>query len=102
MIPNDAAYSASTGAAPQSNVLKGTAKVIVWPSLANQAATWYLLDGSRALKPFIYQNRIAPQFSFLNKPTDTPVFMQDEFLYGVRARGAGAYGVWWTALQASA
>lgn len=100
MIGNDQSWAGTTGAAPESNVLKGTAKVVCWPSLANQPTTWYLLDGSRALKPFIYQNRIAPQFSFLNKPTDTPVFMQDEFIYGVRARGAGAFGMWWLAAQA--
>jgi phage major head subunit gpT-like protein len=92
---------AVSGASQQTNVLKGTADVLVWPSLSNEPTAWYLLCTNRALKPFVYQDRIAPEFAFLNAPTDPNVFLQDEYIYGVRARGAGAYGMWWLAAKAS-
>ncbi len=78
-------------AAAQTNVLKGTADVMVWPRLAGEDDTWYLLDLSKPVKPFVIQLRAAPEFQFLNRPTDPNVFMRDEYLFGVRARGA-AFG----------
>ncbi|MBL4876695.1 MAG: Mu-like prophage major head subunit gpT family protein [Cohaesibacteraceae bacterium] len=57
-------------------------------------AKWYLLDASRALKPFIRQQRKKPEFTALTDTTSERVFMLDEVLYGVSSREAAGYGFW--------
>ncbi|WP_274879445.1 Mu-like prophage major head subunit gpT family protein [Vibrio harveyi] len=56
---------------------------------------WFLLDTSRPLKPLIYQRR--KDYNLTNK-TDAAdsdhVYMLDEFLYGVDARGNWGFGFW--------
>ncbi len=46
-------------------------------------APWMLIDNSKGMMPFIYQEAIAPTFVSKDKPDDDNVFMQNEFLYGV-------------------
>lgn len=56
---------------------------------------WYLLDVSRSLKPFIYQERKA--FGNLvrkDDPKDDNVFMRKQFLYGLDGRANAGYGFW--------
>lgn len=58
------------------------------------ATKWYVFDTSKALLPLIFQERSAPKFSSLMNPNQSDsVFLRDEYLYGVRARGAAAYGL---------
>lgn len=56
---------------------------------------WFLLDINRPLKPLIYQRR--KDYNLSNK-TDASssdhVYMTDEFLYGVDARGNWGFGFW--------
>lgn len=76
----------------QTNVLKGTADVLVNPYLTSDTA-WYLLCTKRAIKPMIFQLRAAPEFTYLNKPEDPNVFFQEQYIFGVRARGAAGYSL---------
>ena len=46
------------------------------------------------MPPVIATPRTAPEFTALTKPDDENVFKRDEFLYGVRARGAAGLGPW--------
>jgi phage major head subunit gpT-like protein len=55
---------------------------------------WYLLDSSRAIKPFIFQLRRAVQLVRMDRQDDEQVFMRKKFRYGVDYRGAAAYGLW--------
>lgn len=55
---------------------------------------WYLLDTSRAIKPFIFQLRRAVQLVRMDREDDEQVFMRKKFRYGVDYRGAAAYGLW--------
>ncbi|MBK5072570.1 Mu-like prophage major head subunit gpT family protein [Budviciaceae bacterium CWB-B4] len=56
---------------------------------------WYLMDTTKPLKPFIFQERIKPQLTNkLSDQTSDHVFMEDEFLYGIRARSAVGFGLW--------
>ena len=55
---------------------------------------WFLLDVTRAIKPFIFQNRRPAQFVAKDDPTDTRVFMNKEFTYGVDMRCNAGYGLW--------
>lgn len=89
-----AAFGQNAAGGFQSNVLKGVADLFVWPRLAGQDTTWYVADVSKPVKPLIFQQRSAPEFQFLNRPTDPEVFMRDEYLFGVRARGEGAGALW--------
>lgn len=55
--------------------------------------SWFLLDGSKILKPFIYQPRrpfkIVPKFSL----TDPSVFFDNEFVWGVDGRCNAGFGL---------
>ncbi len=55
---------------------------------------WYLLDTSRAIKPFIFQLRRGVQLVRMDQVEDEQVFMRKKFRYGVDYRGAAAYGLW--------
>jgi phage major head subunit gpT-like protein len=87
-----AAERNSSGA---TNVLKGTAEMLVVPELANQPTTWYLADVSKGIKPFIWQLRESPKLTQLTEVSDANVFMQDQYLWGIKARGVAGYGPWW-------
>jgi len=76
------------------NVFKGTAELMVVPALAGADTAWYLLCTTKALKPFIFQERKAPKFDALIDEKDENVFMRKQFLYGVHSRANGGYGFW--------
>ena len=61
---------------------------------AGAGPAWYLLDASRAVKPLIFQERAAPKLTPLTKESDENVFLEDEYLYGVRARSNAGFGLW--------
>ncbi len=67
-------------------------------SVANVSAgtgpAWYLLDTSRAVKPFIFQLRREVQLVRMDRPDDEHAFMRKKLRYGVDYRGAAAYGLW--------
>ncbi len=94
MIPN------SAGTAPQTNIYKGSADLLVVPQLSNQPTSWYLLDISRPIRPFVFQLREAPQFTYLNNPNDLNVFQRREYLFGVHARGNAGYALWFLGAKA--
>lgn len=98
-------HGSNTAANAIDNVMRGTARVIVAPQLSTAAGgsdtTWYLLDSSRPVKPFLFVERKAPEFSQLTAGSEH-AFKDDEFLYGVRARGAAAYGPFWLACKCTA
>lgn len=100
-----AATIVESGAAVD-NVLRGLCEVVVAPQLSTAAGgsdtTWYLLDCSRPIKPFIFQQRQAPEMVSLTSPTDEYVMLRNKFLYGVKARGAAGYGPFWLAAKCSA
>lgn len=77
-----------------SNVLKGTAKILVEPSLAAHPDYWFLLCTNRFLKPLIYQVRQPIKFASLTKDTDDNVFKHNEYLYGADGRCNAGYGFW--------
>jgi len=55
---------------------------------------WALLCLSGSLKPFIVQRRTQPEFDQITDTGNDHVFMQDEYLYGIRYRGSFGYGLW--------
>lgn len=70
-------------------------KKVVKNYQAGDKAPWYLLDCSRALKPFIYQNRRPARFVRKDDPNKSDrVFETDEFRYGVDCRSNAGFGFW--------
>lgn len=55
---------------------------------------WFLLDVSRPLRPFIFQERTAPELQVITNPDNDYVFMKDKIPYGIRYRCNGGYGFW--------
>ncbi len=55
---------------------------------------WYLLDVSRPIKPFIFQERKATEFVALDNPSDAPVFIKNQFVYGAYRRNNAGFGLW--------
>lgn len=81
----------------KANPYKGTAELVVDARITSDTA-WFLLDTSKPVKPFIYQERKAPVFVQQTSTDSEDVFKRGNFLFGVEARAAGGYGFWQTAV----
>lgn len=62
--------------------------------------SWYLLDTTKVIKPFIVQEADALELQTLTDANDEFVIMKDGYFYGLRARYAIAYGFWQFAYKA--
>ncbi len=69
---------------------------------AGAGASWFLLDVSRAIKPFIFQQRKKYKFTSLVDEKDQNVFMRKEYLYGIDGRCEAGYGLWQMAFGSKA
>ncbi|MGC0151196.1 Mu-like prophage major head subunit gpT family protein [Chromobacterium vaccinii] len=75
------------------NPYRNTATVVAAPWL-NSDTAWFLLDTSRPIKPFIYQERKKPNFVQQTDPQADDVFNRKKYKFGAEARAAGGYGFW--------
>ncbi|MFZ6644425.1 Mu-like prophage major head subunit gpT family protein [Undibacterium sp. TJN25] len=75
------------------NPYKNAFELVVNPRLKSRTA-WYLLDTTKPVKPFIYQERKAPVFVQQTDPNADDVFSRKQFKFGAEARAAGGYGFW--------
>lgn len=69
---------------------------------AGAGDAWYLLDTSRGIKPVIWQQREDYTFTALTQDNDPHVFLNDEYVYGVRARANAGFGLWQLAFGSKA
>ena len=76
------------------NVLKGTAELLVVTELADQPDYWFLLATQKALKPIIYQKRKPIKLTSKTNDNDDTVFMKDQFIWGADGRSNAGYGFW--------
>jgi phage major head subunit gpT-like protein len=76
-----------------SNPYRGTFEVVVDARITSDTA-WYLLDTTKAVKPFIYQERKAPVFVSQTDMSSDDVFSRKKYKFGAEARAAGGYGFW--------
>ncbi len=58
------------------------------------APGWVLLDTTKVVKPFIFQERKPYTFVRMDHEADEKVFMRGEYRYGVEARVNAGYGLW--------
>jgi len=77
----------------KANPFRGTAEVVVDGRITSDTA-WFLLDTSKSIKPFVYQERKAPVFVSQTDPEADDVFNRKKFKFGAEARAAGGYGFW--------
>lgn len=94
----------ANAAQAQSNVvpmLSGSVKPLMVPQLAGADDTWYAMATKKAVRPFTYQVRKAPQFIPLDKPNDMQVFLHKKFIYGSDCRDAAGYSLWFLAAKAA-
>ena len=75
------------------NPYKGTARLVVNPRLTSTTA-WFLHCTSMPVKPFVYQERKAPNFVEQTDAQTDNVFMRKKFRFGAEARAAGGYAFW--------
>ncbi|WP_427340612.1 Mu-like prophage major head subunit gpT family protein [Caloranaerobacter sp. DY30410] len=76
------------------NIYKGSAELLVAPELSVNPTAWFLLDTSKPVKPFIFQQRKKPKFVAMTKETDANVFFHKEYIYGADSRDNAGYGLW--------
>jgi phage major head subunit gpT-like protein len=57
-------------------------------------AFWFVIDASRALRPFIFQLRREYAMTRMNTMTDEAVFNRREFRFGVDGRANTGVGLW--------
>jgi phage major head subunit gpT-like protein len=91
-----------SAATSQPNMMKGTFEVLMLPEFGNQPTTWYFLDTSKPINPFVHQERMAPKFEALIAPTDANVFNLKKYKFGVDARWVPGFGPWFLAARAIA
>lgn len=77
----------------QPNPYKGTFEVVEDARILSDTA-WLLLDTTKPVKPFIYQDRKSPVFVQATDPQSDDVFMRKTFKFGAEARAAFGYGFW--------
>ena len=71
--------------------------------VAGAGAPWYLLDCSKVLKPFIFQERTKPELEMKFDPsTSDSVFKSDRFEWGIRYRCNVGFGFWQLARKSQA
>lgn len=80
----------------KANPFKGAYEVVVEPRLRSRSA-WFLLDTTKPVLPFIYQERKKPVLVEQTDPQSDAVFSTKKFKFGAEARAAGGYGFWQTA-----
>jgi len=78
------------------NPYKGMAEVVCDGRLSSDTA-WFLLDTTRPVKPFIYQETKKAHFVSQVNPEADDVFMRGEYKFGAEAEAAAGYGFWQTA-----
>lgn len=84
---------ASTVSTGGENVQKGSARVEVFNRLADSAA-WYLMDAGKAVKPFIFQEEVAPELNAQTEAgTSERVLLTATYLYAAYARHNAGYGM---------
>lgn len=74
----------------------GTGAVTTASNLvAGAEPAWYLLDTSKALKPFIFQERTKPEMETkFSAATSDNVFNLDQYQWGIRYRCNAGFGFW--------
>jgi phage major head subunit gpT-like protein len=101
-VLNSAYWPDASGAGQHAaNVMQGVLNLVVSSRLST-TTEWHVFDCSHPVRPWIVQQRVAPEFSSLDDPNNNEAaFMRDEYLYGVRSRDNAGAGLWQYAYKAA-
>lgn len=96
-----ASFGQNANGVMQTNVMKGTADLLVLPELGADSTTWYLMDTTKAVLPFILQEREAP---VVQGPDEFPehAFKTNHYIMGASARAAAGYSLPYLCCRAAA
>ncbi|MDD4985110.1 MAG: Mu-like prophage major head subunit gpT family protein [Dehalococcoidales bacterium] len=67
-------------------------KIISSPWIDADTDDWFVLCTTEEVKPLIFQNRQNPEFNQVDNPSDSHVFLNKTFLYGIDARFERGFG----------
>ncbi len=106
-ILSSAFYPDAAGAnkpgAQSANVLENELQIITSARITSPTE-WHIFDIGRGVKPFIVQQRVAPEFTALDGADgceSETSFLRDVYLYGVRSRGNAGFGLWQMAYKST-
>jgi hypothetical protein len=77
---------------PNLNGFNGMFNLVHLPGLT--AGYWALFCLQDVIKPFLFQDRTAPEFTALTDPNSEFVFKTDKFAFGARRRCNVGFGLW--------
>lgn len=83
---------ADRDAAGATNIYQGSAQLLVFPELAD-SVNWFLIDNGYPVKPFIFQQEVAPELAAQDTNASDHVFLKKEYLYQAYARHNAGYGL---------
>lgn len=63
---------------------------------------WFLFDGTKALKPLVFQKRRDYNFVAIDDPASEQVFFKRQYVYGVDGRANVGFGLWQLAFGSKA
>jgi len=75
------------------NPYRGTAEVVADARLTSDTA-WFLIDATKPVKPFVFQERKAPVFVSQTDMSADDVFSKGVYKFGAEARGNAGFGLW--------
>jgi phage major head subunit gpT-like protein len=76
----------------ESNVQKDTAELVVYNRLGDSDA-WFLMEAGLPFRPIIFQEEVPVKLLSLNKPDDSYVIVNHEFLFQAYGRYNAGYGL---------
>ncbi|MBF6569070.1 MAG: Mu-like prophage major head subunit gpT family protein [Candidatus Binataceae bacterium] len=85
-------FSASHPVGPMGDPVRDS--VVANINSSGTGAYWFLIDASRAIRPFIFQLRREYAVTRMNTLSDEMVFNRREFRYGVDGRANTGVGLW--------
>ncbi len=87
------------GGVGQSNVFKGAYTLVVnrWKT---DRHGFELLNTGGTIKPFVFQEEVAPEFTALDNPAqDSAAFWRDHYFYGLYGRWNAGAPLWWKVVE---
>ncbi len=82
----------AAGTASETNTLRNTFEVLVLNELTS-ATAWFLIEGGRAIKPFVVQYEKRPEFIAGDDPKSDYALKHKKFLYQAYGRWNAGYGL---------
>lgn len=69
---------------------------------AGAGPSWYMLDSTKPIKPWLWGEAIAPRLRAKTGEDEDNVFWRDQYIWGAKAVGGPGYGLWQTAFRSKA